>query len=605
MFRRTFIAISVVSIAMGAAALHLALPAQAEVSRFTNISAAVSGNSVNFYACVIAPSAPTTAIVTLQGGQTVYLSYDGQSCGSGTYFVTGGASLAAGTYYFQTACGLTTTDAIPCLQRGIGLATNFQGLAVENQCQVDFSVPGNLPAQNCSGPGVAGSLIVTTVFPTFMPQPSSSNTPIPPTATSTSTPPPNLPADTPAPQSGAKSSSTPSATVGPGGAAPSPTSSGSGNAGPGGYTAVTASALTPTPIPQPVIIIGSGSTEPGSVAVGSITSTNRSASTSGALRHNATNALTISSSHSMARQKPNSKALGASHPATAPVELHVDVRSPLVRPGGIARLVVTFAKNALILAGVELPGQPNLLMSNVTDDAGKLMLAFEVPPGIALQQGRATARISVTALAGAWQHVASIEQLLRPGARASFTIVASPGANVRATVIYPGRRPLTYFGTASSTGRYDINLVVPGMKSQASNQNPTRVVVQALSPVRRARASVSVIVSDMVLWSAAGQIVNCAQTQDIHVEYRPNAPILLAFQFAHGRRIALTTRTDDSGDAAATVQLTFVRAHSPVRFRALVSDLTPGVHRAENLGVQVALPLDCQQTPSIDVTIGP
>jgi hypothetical protein len=241
----------------------------------------------------------------------------------------------------------------------------------------------------------------------------------------------------------------------------------------------------------------------------------------------------------------------------------------------------------------------------VTDDAGRLILAFEVPPGIALQQGRATARISVTALAGTWQQIASIGQLLRPGARASFTFVASPGANVRATVTYPGQRPLAYFGTASSEGRYEINLVVPGMKSQANYQSPTHIVVQALAPDRRARAAALVTVSDMVLWSAAGPIVNCGQTQDIHVAYRPNAPILLAFQFPHGRRIALTTRTDDSGDAATTVKLTYVRAHSPVQFRALVSDLTPGAHRSEGLGLQVALPLECQQAPSIDVTIGP
>ncbi|MCA1598159.1 MAG: hypothetical protein LC769_03915, partial [Chloroflexi bacterium] len=145
MRQRGVIALVVVVLGVGLLAVHTAAPTQAASSaRITNVSVEVSGATVTYHMCLLAPSEPLSAAVTVSGpGGTKQpaLVYSGQRCGQGTYYLKGSivGSLPAGSYQFQAACALLNQDpVIPCLTRHSGLVANFSGVTVPNQCQVDF-----------------------------------------------------------------------------------------------------------------------------------------------------------------------------------------------------------------------------------------------------------------------------------------------------------------------------------------------------------------------------------------------------------------------------------------------------------------------------------
>lgn len=151
----------------------------------TNISAAVSGGTVSYSLCLLAPSTFPAAegAVTLQsadGNKVIPLTPTSLTCGGATALMQGSVSgLPAGSYRFRSACVLLTSSAtasapvIPCLVRDVGLASNFEGATVATECQVDVDPTRTMPPQNCTGPGVVGDLT----------NPVSQPTPAPPTAT--------------------------------------------------------------------------------------------------------------------------------------------------------------------------------------------------------------------------------------------------------------------------------------------------------------------------------------------------------------------------------------------------------------------------------------
>jgi hypothetical protein len=94
------------------------------------------------------------------------------------------------------------------------------------------------------------------------------------------------------------------------------------------------------------------------------------------------------------------------------------------------------------------------------------------------------------------------------------------------------------------------------------------------------------------------------QTATVHVAYHANAPLRVVLLFPHSRRLTLSTRTDQHGQAMVRASLTYVHTNGPVRVGVQVSDAAAGARRMESTAFRVALPTACQKAPAAIVTIG-
>jgi len=168
--RRRLIALAVAILAYGAITAHAIVPIRADSAIYvSNISVAVADNAVTYDVCVVAPSEPNVVLITVRNAgtkqlQQVTTSYRKQSCGtSGSYFLQGSATIPAGSYQFQTACGLLADGTlIPCAIYNVGFVSTLstdsgRPPTIENNCAVDFSTDHAASAQNCSLAGARGS----------------------------------------------------------------------------------------------------------------------------------------------------------------------------------------------------------------------------------------------------------------------------------------------------------------------------------------------------------------------------------------------------------------------------------------------------------------
>jgi len=119
-------------------------------------------------------------------------------------------------------------------------------------------------------------------------------------------------------------------------------------------------------------------------------------------RHGGTHhaALVISSAASASTRPPLPSGTPPPLPQTGS-ELRVQVLSSRLRPGGSARIALSYAPQALVNINVSYPGQGTISFFDTTDDYGRLTLAVPVPQATALHYGQATLRITVRAVDGA------------------------------------------------------------------------------------------------------------------------------------------------------------------------------------------------------------
>src|SRR5207248_1241464 len=150
--------------------------------------------------------------------------------------------------------------------------------------------------------------------------------------------------------------------------------------------------------------------------------------------------------------RPSSTQGRQSHPRAPAGALRVDVLPSLVQPGGSARVVVSYVKDALVQVNVHLPQQQPFWLSGTTDSHGHLTLAFRVPRHVPLRHGHAVVALDVRAMAGPWHSIAALSTAVRSGATRHINVSYTPQTPVRALVTFPGARPLRLVGVTDNRG---------------------------------------------------------------------------------------------------------------------------------------------------------
>jgi hypothetical protein len=197
-----------------------------------------------------------------------------------------------------------------------------------------------------------------------------------------------------------------------------------------------------------------------------------------------------------------------------------------------------------------------------------------------------------------------LEPLVRPGATQHIAVSYVAHALVQASVAFPGVRPFALRGRTDSHGHLVLTVTVPRTIKLSHGRATAPVALLAVSNKGRAQVTRVLGISDMVLSVSRGRLVNCMQTATVHVAYHPNTPLRVVLLFPHGRRLTLSTRTDQHGHAMVRASLTYVHTNSSVRVGLQVGDATAGVRRTESTAFRVALPTACQKAPTAIVTIG-
>jgi hypothetical protein len=200
--------------------------------------------------------------------------------------------------------------------------------------------------------------------------------------------------------------------------------------------------------------------------------------------------------------------------------------------------------------------------------------------------------------------VTVLQPLVRPGATQHIAVSYVAHALVQASVAFPGVRPFALRGRTDSHGHLVLTVTVPRTIKLSHGRATALVAMSAVGDKGRAQVTRVLRISDMVLSVARGRLVNCMQTATVHVAYHANAPLRVVLLFPHGRRLTLSTRTDEHGHAMVRASLTYVHTNGPVRVGVQVSDAAAGARRVESTAFRVALPTACQKAPAAIVTIG-
>jgi hypothetical protein len=292
---------------------------------------------------------------------------------------------------------------------------------------------------------------------------------------------------------------------------------------------------------------------------------------------------------------PTASAAASGTPQGA-AALRVDVLPSLVQPGGSARVAVSYVKNALVQVNVHLPQQHPFWLSGTTDSHGHLTLAVRVPRHVPLRHGHAVVSLDVRAMAGPWHSLATLSAVVRPGATRHINVSYTPQTPVRALVTVPGARPLRLFGVTDSQGHLQLSLMVPRGITVHQGRTTAHVAVFAWAGTQHARATRTLAISDMVVSVTLGPLVNCLQTQTVHVAYHPNVPLRIVLLFPHNHQLALTAHTDRQGGATVSVRLAYVKAPNPLHSGVEAIDTSVRPPRLERIAFAVALPPACRSS---------
>jgi hypothetical protein len=281
----------------------------------------------------------------------------------------------------------------------------------------------------------------------------------------------------------------------------------------------------------------------------------------------------------------------------------VTLLAPLVQPGAMQRIAVSYIEDALVQARVTFPGAGAAAAYTVADSHGHATLALLVPRTVRLHHGRATAQVMVRGISGPWRWVTLRPLAVQPGLSRQLTVSATPNTPVRAVVTIPGVRPFTLFGTTGLHGHLTLTVTVPRSVKFKQGHATAQVAVATVAPRRQAQVLRTLAISDMVVGLVSSSIVSCWQLQTVHVAYYPHAPLRIVLLLPHGQQLRFETHADGQGQAVAQVRLHYVRAVSPVRIAVQVSDATRGAQRMERATGSVVLPQGCQKAQVPTVTV--
>ncbi len=633
MIRRRWPALAVVAMGLALIASHGTARADASPPYITNIGVTTSGNgTATYYLCVQVSNPPFIGNVNVSGTSQrpslVALGTCGPLNGVGGYrYSATFTGLAPGQYTFINAGGYDALNYGTSVTPVSAFVSNGFGDTVQNMCQVNFDPSVSLALRNCvpHGPagdtgGIGGNILSSGPAPTNTP--TATATPVPPTATNTPVPPTATGTPVPIPP-------TSTATNGGGGAPPTNTLTPGG----GGQDSP-----TPTNTPEISIILvtntpttgGSASTSSSSTSGGSSNNTGGSSSTSNSATTPTSTAVSyqVGSSNGGNSQSDSSSQQGnqGSQPASTPVtingastssgahqgqktaggkaaSLQVTMLDRLVRPGNAAHLAISYVEDALVQARVAFAGQRPASFYGMTDTHGRVTLAIPVPKNVPLHKGRATAKVTVHAVAGPRSRVTTAARSVWPGTTASISITARPNALAHALVTLPGQHPLSIVNATDSHGRLKLTVKVPKKLPLRNGRAMAHVAVWSVVDKRHAQVTSTLNISDMVVSVTESAIKNCVQTQAVHVGYRPHAPLRVVLKFPGGHALTLNARADGHGNATVQARLSYVQATSPLAIGVQVVDATPRAHRSESLGFKVPLPAACQKQQPADITI--
>jgi hypothetical protein len=186
--------------------------------------------------------------------------------------------------------------------------------------------------------------------------------------------------------------------------------------------------------------------------------------------------------------------------------------------------------------------------------------------------------------------------VVRPGATRHINVSYTPQTPVRALVTFPGARPLRLFGLTDSQGHLRLLVTVPRSIRVHQGRATVHVAVFAWAGKQHARAIRLVTISDMVVSVARSPIVNCLQTQTVHVAYRPNVPLRIVLLLPNNHQLALAAHTDRQGIATVSVELDYVKAPNPLRLGVEAIDTSVRPPRLERSAFAVALPPACRSS---------
>lgn len=303
------------------------------------------------------------------------------------------------------------------------------------------------------------------------------------------------------------------------------------------------------------------------------------------------------------------------HPVGPP--LYVTTLVPLVQPGAVHHIVISYIKDALVQARVSFPGYQPFSLVNATDSHGRLTFSVQVPHAITLRDGHATGSVVVSAIAGPSRPLTHVSAVVRAHTIAHITVSTLRDTLVQATVTFPYRpvasgspapaRPrsaIRVYGLTDTQGRLPIAVPVPADANVVKGQTVASITVSTVLNTYQAQTARIVHISDMVVGIDAGPIVRCTQQQTIRVAYQPYTPLRIVLAFPSHRLPAylqrsLIVRTDKHGAVVVRVRLTYVTTLSPVDIRVRAFDIRAHANRTEGTSISVRLPQACSVTAPI------
>jgi hypothetical protein len=179
--------------------------------------------------------------------------------------------------------------------------------------------------------------------------------------------------------------------------------------------------------------------------------------------------------------------------------LRVSMLPVPVQPGAPERIAVSYLQGALVQASVAFPGERPVSLVNMTDSHGHLTLTVPVPRNVRLRNGRASAPVSVRAVAGPWRRLTLRTVSVRPGAIQRITVSTVPRTLVRALVNFSRHQSLSLFGMTDNRGRMSLVVRVPRTIKLQNGQARVQVAVWTVTARRQAEATVLLTISDMVV----------------------------------------------------------------------------------------------------------
>ena len=292
--------------------------------------------------------------------------------------------------------------------------------------------------------------------------------------------------------------------------------------------------------------------------------------------------------------RPSPRPVYTGNRPPSPPHLTVSVLSPLVKPGALQQIRVSYVEGALVQTRAIFPHTQPVMLYSLTDAHGRLDTAVRVPLDVSLLNGRATGSISIHAVSGPWRQLKQFPLLLQTGATARMTITYRPSVYMRANIQFSGTVSRSLLDKTDIHGHVAFLVQVPANVAVNGKRVTAHVTMWALSDTRHADATVSTIVSDMVLVADHSAIRNCIQVHTFHVSYAPHVPVKLRLTFPHHYHLLLGATTDRQGNATMHVKVLYKRSHNPVLFGAQAYDARFGKQRSEHITVTASLPSACQ-----------